>query len=155
MCKSVLFDLDGTLIASIGCVESAWRVWFVEHNLDVTNSMPKVHGRRAIDSVRLFVPELDAATEVKKIEDLECACVDGLSMLSGAHEIIDALPCDNWAIVTSGSRRLASHRLSHVGIKVPKVLITAEDVREGKPHPEGYMKAADALGIGYSDCLVV
>src|SRR5271168_1363994 len=154
-CKAVLFDLDGTLINSIGCVESAWRVWFAEHNLDVRNSMPKIHGMRASDSIRLFGPQFDVASEVKKIEDLECSCVDGLSAYNGAHELTDALPINSWAIVTSGSRRLARHRISHVGIKAPEVLVTADDVKKGKPHPEGFMKAADTLGIEYANCLVI
>jgi sugar-phosphatase len=34
------------------------------------------------------------------------------------------------------------------------VFITAEDVTRGKPDPEGYMKAADLLGISYADCVV-
>jgi mannitol-1-/sugar-/sorbitol-6-phosphatase len=155
MCNAILFDLDGTLIDSTNCVERAWRIWCAEHKLDFNEIVQKAHGRRAADSIRLFMPYLDPSVEAQKLEDLECSCVDGLSALSGAHEIINKLPSGCWAIVTSGTRRLANHRLSHVGIQAPQVLVTGDDVLEGKPSPEGYRKAADCLGIEYGNCLVV
>ncbi len=154
-CGAILFDLDGTLIDSAASIEFALRVWCAEHNLDVKDFMHKAQGRRTIDSIRLLTPQLDALREAQKLEDLECSAVDGLVAFNGAHEIINTLPTDCWAVVTSGGHRLASRRLSYAGIKIPEVFITAEDVQEGKPHPEGYMKAADALGINYANCLVI
>ncbi len=154
-CNAILFDLDGTLVDSAAAIEAALRVWCAEHNLDVKDFMHKAQGRRTIDSMRLFMPQLDASLEAQKLEDLECSSVVGLCAINGAHEILNALPSDCWAVVTSGGHRLASHRLSHVGIKKPEVFVTADDVREGKPNPEGYMKAADTLGVPYADCLVM
>jgi sugar-phosphatase len=51
-----------------------------------------------------------------------------------------------WAVVTSGNRILARARLSAAGIAPPEVLITADDVSNGKPDPEGYLAAADRIG---------
>jgi mannitol-1-/sugar-/sorbitol-6-phosphatase len=155
ICNAILFDLDGTLIDSKASIEAAARVWCAEHDLDFNDFVQKGHGRRSIDCIRLFMPHLDAFLETEKLEELECSHVGGLAALDGAHEIIDALPSDCWAIVTSGGNRVARHRISYAGIKAPRVLVTADDVAEGKPHPEGYMKAADTLGIKYADCLVI
>ncbi|NJL72908.1 MAG: HAD-IA family hydrolase [Candidatus Competibacteraceae bacterium] len=60
-----------------------------------------------------------------------------------------------FAVITSGSNRLASHRLTHVQLPIPRVFITADDVINGKPHPEGYLKAAKDLGIEPEDCIVL
>jgi sugar-phosphatase len=38
---------------------------------------------------------------------------------------------------------------------VPAVLVTAEDVRHGKPSPEGYLRAAERLGVPPADCVVI
>jgi mannitol-1-/sugar-/sorbitol-6-phosphatase len=38
---------------------------------------------------------------------------------------------------------------------IPESLITADDIRHGKPHPEPYQKAAARLGFAASDCVVV
>ena len=57
-------------------------------------------------------------------------------------------------MVTSADRRLAAARLGAVGLSVP-VLVTVEDVAMGKPDPEGYLLAAQTLGVSPSSCLVV
>jgi sugar-phosphatase len=57
-------------------------------------------------------------------------------------------------VVTSGTRLLASARLRFCGLPVPKVLVTADDVAHGKPHPEPYLKGAELLGFKPADCLV-
>ena len=46
-------------------------------------------------------------------------------------------------------------RLKASKLPVPQTLISAEDVSNGKPSPEGYLKAAAALGFQARDCLVV
>lgn len=46
-------------------------------------------------------------------------------------------------------------RLQASGLPVPQTLIGAEDVSIGKPGPDGYLKAAAALGFQARDCLVV
>jgi sugar-phosphatase len=46
-------------------------------------------------------------------------------------------------------------RLAAAGLPVPEVLVSAEDVSAGKPDPEGYLKAAAALGYDIARCLVV
>jgi len=58
-------------------------------------------------------------------------------------------------VVTSGTRLLASARLQFGGLPVPEVLVTADDVVNGKPHPEPYLKGAELLGVAPKDCLVI
>jgi sugar-phosphatase len=57
--------------------------------------------------------------------------------------------------VTSGTRLLATTRLEAIGLMLPRALVTAEQVGLGKPHPEGYVKAAMLLGVPPRDCLVI
>src|SRR5206468_4119031 len=46
-------------------------------------------------------------------------------------------------------------RLTHVGLPMPKTLVTADDVRHGKPAAEPYSLAADRLGFAPSRCVVI
>jgi mannitol-1-/sugar-/sorbitol-6-phosphatase len=46
-------------------------------------------------------------------------------------------------------------RLECAGLPAPVVLISSDDVRFGKPHPEGYLMAAEQLGVAPAECLVI
>jgi sugar-phosphatase len=45
--------------------------------------------------------------------------------------------------------------LHYCGLPVPKVLVTSDDVTNGKPDPEPYLKGAAGLGFEPADCLVI
>jgi sugar-phosphatase len=46
-------------------------------------------------------------------------------------------------------------RLQHTALPIPRVLISAEAVQQGKPHPEAYLSAAEQLGVDPRRCVVV
>src|SRR6185503_2438256 len=85
------------------------------------------HGRRSIDLIRLVAPHLDAEAEAADVEREEIAQTSGLRPLPGARDLVDAVPAERFAIVTSGSRALALARLRAAGLPVPDVLVTAEE----------------------------
>jgi sugar-phosphatase len=68
---------------------------------------------------------------------------------------LQSLPSKQWAIVTSGSLRVASARLNYARLPRPDVFITADDIRAGKPAPDGYLLAAHRLQVNPADCIVV
>ena len=150
-----LFDMDGTILSSIESAERVWSAWAVRHGLDVATFLPTMHGRRAIDTVlRQELPGIDAEAEAAGILQAEIDDVDGVHALAGAVEFLASLPQDRWAIVTSASRSLALRRLEAAGLSHPAVFVTAEDITNGKPDPEGYLLAAARLGFQATDCLV-
>jgi len=153
--KGLLFDMDGVLVSSLGSVERSWQTWAEGHGLDVRETIKTAHGMRAIETVRSLKPEADHAAELKVIEDLEIADTEGLEVLEGVVPILQFLPQKYWTIVTSATERLARSRLAHAGIPVPKQIITADMVANGKPHPEPYLKGAKILGVEPSDCIVI
>jgi sugar-phosphatase len=57
-------------------------------------------------------------------------------------------------VVTSAPRRLAEIRIAVAGFPRPKILVAVEDIERGKPDPEGFLKAANELGVAPADCLV-
>ncbi|MGA9567873.1 MAG: HAD-IA family hydrolase, partial [Candidatus Korobacteraceae bacterium] len=66
-----------------------------------------------------------------------------------------SLPADRWTIVTSCTRDLATVRIRAAGLPVPPTIITSSDIANGKPHPEPYLKGAQALGVAAADCIVI
>ena len=152
---AVLFDLDGVLVDSRATVEEAWGRFAARHGLDPEHVIANCHGRRTVDLIRLVAPHLDADGEAFLIEQEEVSSAGPIRALPGARELLETVPADRFAIVTSGSRPLAVARLRAAGLPVPAVLVTAEDVERGKPDPAGYLSAAAQLGVEPARSLVV
>jgi len=153
--RAVLSDLDGVLVDSAAVIEQTWRGFAARHGLDPDEVVAAGHGRRSIDLIRLVAPHLDADAEAANVEREEIAQASGLRPLPGARELVDAVPAERFAIVTSGSRALALARLRAAGLPVPAVLVTAEEVDDGKPHPAGYLRAAELLGVDPAHSVVL
>lgn len=156
-CQAILFDLDGVLVDSTVIVERHWHRWAARNGLQGEHILANAHGRRTMDTLRAVASHLhlDLEQETTLIEKSAAEDTEGLLAIPGAAELLLALPDHSWAVVTSGSRLLATTRLRAVDLPLPQIFITAEQVSLGKPHPEGYLKAAALLGLEPRDCLVI
>jgi HAD superfamily hydrolase (TIGR01509 family) len=152
---AVLSDLDGVLVDSGPTIEDTWRSFAARQGLEAEHVIAKSHGRRTADLIRLVAPHLDAETEAAHIQREEIERSPGLRPLPGARELIESVPANRFAIVTSGTRQLALARLRAAGLPVPEVLVTAEEVDHGKPDPAGYLRAAELLGVDPAHSLVL
>jgi sugar-phosphatase len=156
---AVLLDMDGTLVASDAAVERAWTAWAGEHGVDPADVLAIAHGRPADTTVRRILPALgtdaSAAAAARQLQ-LQYDDLADVTALAGAHELIRTMAERRipWAVVTSADVRLAKARLGAAGID-PPVLVTIEDVANGKPDPEGFLLAAERLGVAPENCLVV
>ncbi len=156
--KGLLFDMDGVLVQSIGSVVRCWQQWCVKYGVPDAENFQVQHGTRAIDIIRTLKPEFDEtqlAKALQDIEDIEAADTGDIIVLPGAKALLERLPPERWAIVTSATRRLLVARLAAAGLPVPARLISADMVERGKPDPEPYLRGAEILGLASSDCIVV
>jgi len=153
-CAAFLFDLDGVLVDSRAVVERTCRRWALRHQLNPETVLRIAHGRRSRDTVKAAAPHLEADREAAWIDAAEFADVDGLSAVPGAAELLASLPAGSWAVVTSCGRALAELRLRSVGLPIPRIVVTSEDVVQGKPAPDGYQLGAKRLGLDPARCVV-
>jgi mannitol-1-/sugar-/sorbitol-6-phosphatase len=153
-CAAILFDLDGVLADSTRAVDREWREWAARKGVDGDAIMAIAHGVRTIEVIRRVAPHLDAEAEAIEIENHEAHDQHGVFVMPGAAELVGSIPEGRWGVVTSGSRLLATNRLRHCGLPIPEVLVTSDDVTNGKPHPEPYLKGAERLGFDPVECLV-
>ena len=153
--RAVIFDLDGILVDSTAVVERAWRWWAEGHGLAVAEVLAIAHGRPSRDVVLELAPDLDSEAEARRLDGWEAEHSRGMMAMPGAAECLMTARRDAWAVVTSGSRELATARLDAAGLPLPRVLVTADDVEHGKPHPEPYQRASRALRVLPTSCLVV
>jgi sugar-phosphatase len=154
-CSAILFDLDGVLVDSTRAVDREWRAWAKRKGVDGDAIMAIAHGVRTVEVIRRVAPHLNAEREASLIESEEAEDKEGVVVMPGAVELVHSIPDGRWGVVTSGSRLLASTRMVYCGLPLPKVLITADDVTQGKPHPEPYLKGAEGLGLDPRECLVI
>ena len=153
-CKGVLFDMDGILVSSLGSVERSWSKWAELRGVDPALTCRTAHGRRAIETVAIMRPDLDAEQELKVIEDIEVEDNEGLMVLPGVLDLLAALPAKRWTVVTSATERLARVRMSVGGVPVPQKMVAADFVTRGKPHPEPFLTGAALLGFEPRECVV-
>jgi sugar-phosphatase len=154
-CAALLFDMDGVLIDSTPAVARVWHRWAVERGFNAEEVVAHAHGRPSLTTVREYLPNSDHEAENREVERREIADLDGVVPLPGALELLASLPAERWTIVTSCTRRLAEVRLRAAGLPLPKSFITSNDITNGKPHPEPYLKGAAVLGFPPAECIVV
>jgi mannitol-1-/sugar-/sorbitol-6-phosphatase len=154
-CEAVLFDLDGVLVDSTASIERTWRIWAERNSLDAARIVEFAHGRRSEETLRSFASHLDTDAEARELERIELEDAANVLKVEGASDLLAAFPAETWAIVTSGTRAIATARMRHTGLPVPRVVVSAEDVENGKPDPACYLKAAGLLGVAPENCVVV
>ncbi|HUD22138.1 MAG TPA: HAD-IA family hydrolase [Acidobacteriaceae bacterium] len=156
--KGLLFDMDGVLISSTGSVERSWQRWCRHYQMPNADQFQVPHGTRAVDIVRTLKPEWDEAQVAagqRLIEDLELADTADLIVLPGVKLLLERLPPERWAVVSSASTRVLIGRLEAAGLPVPPRFISGDMVVRGKPDAEPYRRGAELLGFAPKECIVV
>lgn len=152
--SGLLFDNDGVLVDSHQAAAEAWAQWASEFAPHFEWDVPENAGRRAEDKVREQVaPELFEVAN-NRINELEQLSAGSTIALPGAVELIRSLREGTWTVCTSANPELGRARLLAAGLIVPKELVTAADVANGKPHPDPYLLGAERLGFAPEDCVV-
>ncbi len=119
--------------------------------------MHVVHGRQGHLTMAILLPDRPMEqnlAENKVMLAEETADVDGVVEVPGAAAFLASLTGLPHALVTSADSALAGTRMAAAGLPMPELAITAESVGASKPDPEGFLKAAAALGVDPADCLV-
>ncbi|WP_030987183.1 HAD-IA family hydrolase [Streptomyces sp. NRRL S-1813] len=152
---ALLFDNDGTLISSLESVSRCWTRWAKEYGVTEQEfARIQLHGRPAAEIVADLLPADRVPEAVARIEHLEVKDVaGGVVALPGTLALLESLPAERWAVVTSATARLAEARLDAAGIRT-KTLIAADDISRGKPDPEPFLLAAERLGVDPARCVV-
>ena len=152
--EAILFDMDGTIVDSSIPVHKAWRNWANAAGIDFERVLTIMHGRRAIETMQMLAPHLPQPETVDSFLAIEALDLEGIVEIPGALAFIEQLPAGRWGVVTSATQGMARDRIGAAGLPIPNVLVSADMVTQGKPHPECFLRAAELLGADPAKCLV-
>ncbi|KAF3939366.1 hypothetical protein ABW19_dt0206800 [Dactylella cylindrospora] len=152
---TILSDMDGTIFDSTAAVVSHWTSIANELGMDPQAILATSHGRRSIDILKIIAPERATMDYVRHVEGLiPKLYASDAKILPGSADLIAKLTefGTPWAIVTSGTTVLVGSWMNVMGLPLPKSLVTADDVQNGKPDPECYkLGLSRVFGIPVND----
>jgi len=153
----ILFDVDGTLMDAVENQRRVWHAWAARHGLDGDEVYAVALRTRPVETFAAVAPDADPDECLALLHALEDEDVrtGTYSAFDGAAELLNALPADRWALVTSNYEHRVRGRFERTGLPMPELIVDAACVREGKPSPVPYLTAAEKLGADPADCLVI
>jgi beta-phosphoglucomutase family hydrolase len=160
---AAIFDWDGVIIDSSAQHERSWELLAVEIN----KTLPDGHFKRGFGKKNaVIIPDLGWATDPAEVAALgdrkeelyrELIRRDGVTPLPGARELLTMLksadvPC---AVGSSTARVNIETIFDMTGLReFFRAVVTAEDVKRGKPAPDVFLTAAQRIGAEPSHCIV-
>ncbi|MCB0856684.1 MAG: HAD-IA family hydrolase [Solirubrobacterales bacterium] len=152
---TVLFDMDGVLIDSSLAVHAGYTQWAEESGHDVDEVLAFVHGRRTIEVVNEFGSSDDPEAEAERVEGTIASRALPEHQVRAGCELYRSLNRDRVAVATSAMRSTAFSNLEVLDLPEPRVLVSGDDVKSGKPAPDPYLLAAAQLGAEPENCAVI
>ena len=162
--KAVIFDMDGLLIDSETVYTEALIAEALARGLDMPLAVVKgmIGHTWAASAVLLsehFGPDLDTDDYRDRVVERFYALNEaGVALKAGVLEMLDHLDVMGLprAIATSGRRVDVEHHLNGHSL-MPRfhAILAQGDYPRAKPHPDPYLKAAEALGVDPADCLAL
>jgi len=156
--------MDGTIVDSLPCHKKAWKATFARRGKVFTDEDFKwANGRKNEEIIPHFVGKKMSIEEVNVIADEKEATFrdfvkDSIHALPGVVELIKALAKAKYelAIVSSTPKENIELISKTLGIKKYFTLfINGNDVKEGKPSPQGFLLGAERLGVEPRNCVVM
>ena len=164
--RAVLWDMDGTLVDSEKLWDVAINELYAQHGRELT---PEVRdatvGGSAEGVIRIVFDDLGLDRDPEHMAQVADWMHDyvgelfgtGLPWCPGARELLDELLAAGipMALVTNTRRDLTENALNSIGRHYFSATVCGDEVPEGKPAPDIYLRAAELLGLSTGDCLAI
>ena len=163
--QAVFFDMDGVLYDSMPNHEYTWIHSLKEYGIDFSPEEAYMNeGRTGFATIRISFEKYLSRPATKEEQEAVYALKTKLMgerpkapLLPGMQDIVKQLRANHIQVyVVTGSRQpaLVDKLDAHFNM-APRNIISGNDVKQGKPHPEPYLIAWERSGIKKENCMVV
>jgi len=160
----VLFDVDGVLADSYVQHRESWRRVARADGQDFTDeAFHATFGRHTREIIEMLWDSPRTAEQVRVLDDAKEATYresvrNSFPAMPGAVDLIRRVHAGGIliGIGSSGPRENVGLTIEKLGIRpYLTAVITGSDIRQGKPHPEVFLKGAEGLHLPPSQCVVI
>lgn len=166
--RVAFFDMDGVLFDSMPCHAEAWSIVMRGLGIPFSPIDAYIHEGRTAKSIinQYFAQYKGRAADDNEIASLykeKCICFSSLNtehkLVPGTADLLRRLVCDEieiYLVTGSGQDTLTDTLDIHYpGIFRRDRMITAHDVKHGKPDPEPYLMALQKSGVSPNEAFVI
>jgi HAD superfamily hydrolase (TIGR01509 family) len=161
--KAIIFDMDGLMVDSERLYQQAQEEITRQFNQTLPEKIRlTMMGRKPLESMKILVEAMDIPTDAVKLlerrnEIMREKYKNDLVPLPGLEYIIDVFSGKlKLAISTGAQEEFLDIVVDRLGIRNKfDVLQSSDEIREGKPHPEIYLKTCKKLGLKPGECIVL
>lgn len=161
--KAYIFDMDGTLTDNMHFHHEAWMrfIKLKKLGIDAATFERNYHKGTLIEVMARFFPTLKTEEELRQVGNEKEALYRNtygqlLKPLPGLHLFLKQLKQKNIPVglATMGDQNNLEMTLKQLEITSYFHSTTGGDqVKQGKPHPEIFLRAAEKIGVDPQDCL--
>lgn len=164
MKHGAIFDMDGTLVDTERLYRQAWDIaadkWGVTLTEEFRRAMAGLPQAPAAQVIHRFFPSVDDPLEFYKygMNWVWEQARQHLPLRPGAREILEYFKGQGikMALASSNWREMILDHLRNGGLQEYfDVIVSGEDVKNGKPAPDIFLLAAERLGLAPEDCYVL
>lgn len=166
MIKGVIYDMDGLMVNSEPLHAEAWDILLKTYGhkfSDLKNLRPSFIGMRIVDIAKEIIKHLNLEVELnifyrKRIEIFLKLVRERLQIMPGLLESLTLFKKNNFtiALASSGTKEYIDLVLDKFRIRnYFDVIVSGDDVKIGKPHPETYLLTCKKLKLKSEECLVL
>lgn len=164
--RAVLWDMDGTLVDSEKLWDVSLSAFYESHGGAMgRETRAALVGASAEETMVTAYAELGLehdpeamAESIRRLHDHTAELFDdGLPWCDGARDLLEALAAERtpMALVTNTQRALTERALNRIGRHYFTFSVCGDEVANGKPAPDVYLRAVNLLGLRPSECLAV
>ena len=165
MIEAVIFDMDGLMVETERLAKRFWGEALDEFGVSLTDDQYlRIVGRTSVDSTIILNEMLGADFPVEKcrarMRELYYADIaeTGIPVKPGLLELVQFLQKKSvgYAVATSTVRDITERKLEITGLaSYFEMIISGDEVSNGKPDPEIFLKVAESLGVAPGACVVL